>query len=140
MSCQLYTLNRQRTRTHKQFRLAHRCTLKDIMGFFTFHFASLIFVNHNETETGGEETREKKRRYMQRLWAATQLCLCVFICVCLCVRVVIALELLWPHVNYISNRGLLLCWARAQEDKHTRTQTQTHIHTLRHTMSRGGRE
>lgn len=99
------------------------------MFFFTFHFASLIFVNHNETETGGEETREKKRRYMQRLWAATQLCLCVFICVCLCVRVVIALELLWPHVNYISNRGLLLCWARAQEDKHTYTQTQTHMHT-----------
>ena len=52
--------------------------------------------------------------------------MCVFICVC----VVIALELLLPHVNYISSRGLLLCWARAQDN--TDTHKQIHKHTKTH--------
>lgn len=53
--------------------------------------------------------------------------LCPSVCVCACVCVVIALELLRPHVNYISNRGLLLCWARAQEGAHI----HTHTHALK---------
>lgn len=69
---------------------------------------------------GGEGVRI---RGTQSSWAASQLCMCVLMSAC----VVMALQILWPHVNYICNRGLLLSWTEAQEknkNKHRNADAQ----------------
>lgn len=85
-----------------------------------FHMAWAFFWTTITDRKEGQETRQRKGG----VWRG---CGWQHSCVCVFVYVVIALQLLWPRLNYISSRELLLCWARSQDDtrtEHTDTRTQ----------------